>query len=81
MIALFARYGSLDAKIASKDSFPSLSFTAVAGPTTDGGRHPPFQWSTTNIDGVPTWRTIDKFDFEPVKKEWTLTANTSNKPL
>ena len=36
-------YGSLDAKIASKDSFAEggLEFTAVAGPTHD--QHPPFQ--------------------------------------
>ena len=36
-------YGSLDAKIASKESFANgqLQFTAVAGPTHD--RHPPFQ--------------------------------------
>ena len=35
-------YGSLDAKIASKESFANgLTFTAVAGPTHD--QHPPFQ--------------------------------------
>ena len=42
--------------MASKGSFPRLEFTAVAGPTTDNGRHPPFQWSKTNIDGIPDFR-------------------------
>ena len=26
-----------------------------------------FQWSTTNVEGVPEFRTIDKFDFEPIR--------------
>ena len=70
-------YGALDAKLASKDSFlkdSSLEFTAVAGPTHD--RHPPFQWSDTNLDlgDVPNFRTIDKFDFQPVRATWNLTG-------
>ena len=48
-----------------------LRFSAVAGPTHD--RHPPFQWSTTNLeDDVPRFRTIDKFDFEPLRTAWNL---------
>ena len=26
-----------------------------------------FQWSTTNVEGVPEFRTIDRFDFEPIR--------------
>ena len=47
-----------------------LRFSAVAGPTHD--RHPPFQWSTTNLEDVPNFRTIDKFDFEPLRTAWNL---------
>ncbi len=71
------RYGALDAKILSKASYPSLEFRAVAGPTHD--RHPPFQWSTTNIDGVPHFRTIDKFDFQPLHTEWALSSGVKNR--
>ena len=56
--------------MASKESFPNLRFTAVAGPTHD--RHPPFQWSATNLEDVPRFRTIDKFDFEPIRTVWNL---------
>ena len=49
---------------------PILEFTAVAGPTHE--RHPPFQWSKTNLGDVPNFRTIDKFDFEPVRTTWIV---------
>jgi hypothetical protein len=64
-------YGALDAKVASKLSFPLLNFDAVAGPTHD--QHEPFAWSTTNIpDKKPKFMPIDKFDFEPINTEWAL---------
>ena len=53
---------------------PILEFTAVAGPTHE--RHPPFQWSKTNLGDVPSFRTIDKFDFEPIRTTWTLDAGS-----
>ena len=66
----FFRYGSLDAKIAGKESFPSLVFESVAGPTTDD--HPPFDWETTNIKPIPEFRPIQKFDFKPHNHTWTM---------
>ena len=64
-------YGALDAKWATKDSFPFLNFTAVAGPTHD--RHPPFSWNTTNItDKIPNFLPIETFDFEPFEQKWVL---------
>ena len=70
-------YGALDAKIASKVSWPSLNFTAVAGPEHD--RHPPFSWSKTNIpDKTPEFLPIDTFDFEPFNQEWIM--NSGNIP-
>ena len=53
---------------------PGLEFTAVAGPTHE--RHPPFQWSKTNLGDVPNFRTIDKFDFKPIRSTWTLNARS-----
>ena len=58
------RYGALDAKLASKTSFPYLEFTAVAGPPHDN--HPPFKWSTTNITDIPVFKPIDEFNFTPI---------------
>ena len=54
------------------DECPSLEFTAVAGPTHD--RHPPFRWSANSLDlgDVPNFRTIDEFDFLPVRATWNL---------
>ena len=43
MVGSFSPYGALDAKVANIDSFPSLEFTAVAGPP--HGNFPPFKWS------------------------------------
>ena len=55
---------------------PNLRFTAVAGPTHGNSGphtyHAPFQWSETNLGDVPNFRTIDKFDFEPIMTDWTL---------
>ena len=68
---LHFRYGALDAKMASKYSFPGLNFTAVAGPTHD--QHPPFSWSKTSIpDEKPTFLPIDTFDFEPFDHTWVM---------
>jgi hypothetical protein len=64
------RYGALDAKVASSSSFPSLEFTAVAGPTHDEHRAP-FDWTTTNLSPIPIFRPIDKFDFQPLSKSWS----------
>merc|ERR1712190_513175 len=36
-------FGAIDAKLASRHSFPSLNFAAVTGPTHD--QHPPFSWN------------------------------------
>lgn len=67
------RYGALDAKMASKSSFPSLGFLAVAGPTYDESKgQPPFQWSNTNIDGIPDFRPIDRFEFLPFNHTWAM---------
>ena len=67
----YFRYGALDAKMASKYSFPGLNFTAVAGPTHD--QHPPFSWSKTSIpDEKPTFLPIDTFDFEPFDHTWVM---------
>ena len=67
----FLRYGALDAKIASRYSFPGLNITAVAGPTHD--QHEPFSWSTTKIpDKKPNFLPIDTFDFEPVEHNWVM---------
>ena len=63
-------YGALDAKASDKTSFPSLEFTAVAGPTHD--QHKPFKWSDTNIEGIPDFKPIDEFNFSPVRHKWTL---------
>ena len=60
----------MDAKIASKDSFPSLEFTAVAGPTHDN--FPPFKWSETKVTPVPEFKPIDEFNFEPIKFTWDI---------
>ena len=58
---IYFRYGALDAKMASKYSFPGLNFTAVAGPSHD--QHPPFSWSKTNIpDKKPSFLPIDTFE-------------------
>jgi len=64
----FCRYGALDAKIANKESFPSLAFTAVAGPTHDN--FPPFKWSNTEISAIPSFKPIDEFNFSPIKHDW-----------
>jgi hypothetical protein len=64
----FRRYGALDAKIANKDSFPSLAFTAVAGPTHDN--FPPFKWSNTDISAIPLFKPIDEFNFSPINHDW-----------
>ena len=66
----YNRYGALDAKVASKSSFPSLAFQAVAGPTHDF--HTPFEWSSTNLADVPVFRPIDKFDFQPRNHTWAM---------
>ena len=64
-------YGALDAKLASKDSFPLLNFTAVAGPTHD--QQPPFSWKSTNIpEPKPNFLPIETFDFEPFHQNWIL---------
>jgi hypothetical protein len=64
------RYGALDAKVASSSSFPSLEFTAVAGPTHGAGR-PPFDWRTTSAGPLPKFRPIEKFDFRPLTTPWS----------
>ena len=64
----YSRYGALDAKIANKQSFPSLAFTAVAGPTHD--KFPPFKWSNTDILAIPGFKPIDEFNFSPIKHDW-----------
>jgi len=71
------RYGSLDAKSASLSSFPSLQFSAIAGPTTGGGKYPPFAWSTTDLEDkdIPDFQPFDAFNFEPIKHTWRLNAN------
>ena len=66
-------YGCLDAKTASKDSMERLEFQAVAGPPHGGqGKLQPFQWSTTDVDGIPKFKPIDKFDFSPINHTWTM---------
>ena len=71
MVGHHSGYGALDAKWASKDSFPLLNFTAVAGPTHD--QQPPFSWKTTNIpDKKPEFLPIENFDFQPFHHNWVL---------
>ena len=61
----------IGAPIASKNSFPKLDFTAVAGPTHD--QHPPFSWATTNLQGdKPSFLTIETFNFTPFHHNWVL---------
>lgn len=71
----FFRYGALDAKIASKASFPSLNFVAEAGPTHDN--HAPFSWSKTNIpEKKPTFLPIDTFNFSHIETAWGLNSGS-----
>ena len=74
-IFFYFSYGALDAKVASAASFPSLEFTAVAGPTHDN--FPPFKWSNTQLSSIPGFKPIDEFDFQPIKHKWVNT-NSNN---
>ena len=67
----------MDAKLASKESFPGLNFLAVAGPTHQ--QHPPFSWSQTKItEKKPTYLPIDTFDFEPFNHTWVMNQAQNN---
>jgi len=70
-------YGALDAKVASKESFPSLEFMAVAGPT-HGDRHAPFRWSHTNLPNIPAFKPIDEFNFQPIVHKWESNSGHTN---
>ena len=82
MVGTFSPYGALDAKVANVDSFPSLEFNAVAGPT--HGNFPPFKWSDiskeylqqNNIKSfpIPKFKPIDEFKFYPIKHKWENTV-------
>ena len=63
----------MDAKVANKESFPSLEFTAVAGPTHD--EFPPFKWSDTLVTPIPEFKPIDEFNFEPIKYKWDINGS------
>ena len=85
MVGSFSPYGALDAKVANVDSFPSLEFTAVAGPP--HGNFKPFKWSDfpqeylerNNIDSfpIPNFRPIDEFDFKPIMHKWENTLESN----
>ena len=84
MVGSFSPYGALDAKVANSDSFPSLEFTAVAGPP--HGNFPPFKWSdypqeyldSNNIKSfpIPKFRPIDEFNFQPIIHKWENTIES-----
>ena len=84
MIGTFSPYGALDAKVANVDSFPSLEFTAVAGPP--HGNFPPFKWSDiskeyleqNNIESfpIPKFKPIDEFNFHPIMHKWENTVES-----
>ena len=70
------RFGAIDAKLASKHSFPSLNFAAVAGPTHD--QHPPFSWDQVPYNR-PYFMPINTFYFHPFNQKWVLNSlNSSN---
>ena len=73
MVGSLSPYGALDAKVASKGSFPSLEFTSVAGPPYD--HFQPFKWSDfqdSNIESfsIPKFKPIDEFKFSPIIHKW-----------
>ena len=78
-LSFSTRFGAIDAKLASKHSFPSLNFAAVTGPTHD--QHPPFSWNQPlPIDAVkPNFMPIEIFDFPPFDQVWTLNNRNSSK--
>ena len=62
-------YGAIDAKVMSSDMSETLSFLAVAGPTTSN--QPPFDWRSESVSSnlnqnVP----IEKFDFQSEYVNW-----------
>ena len=70
------RFGAIDAKLASKHSFPSLNFAAVAGPTHD--QHLPFSWDQVPYNR-PYFMPINKFYFHPFNQKWVLNSLNSSK--
>jgi len=72
-------YGATDAKVMSSSSAQTLSFLAVLGPTTAGGKLPPFSWETSGFD-PPDYTVTNSFQFPSVEILWNnqLGATTSN---
>ena len=70
------RFGAIDANLASKHSFPSLNFAAVAGPTHD--QHPPFSWDQVPYNR-PYFMPINTFYFHPFNQKWVLNSLNSSK--
>ena len=79
MVGSFSPYGALDAKVANVDSFPSLEFTAVAGPP--HGNLKPFKWSDfpqeylerNHIESFP----IPKFNIQKTHNKYKYCLDTA----
>ena len=66
-------YGAIDAKVMSSKMAESLSFLAVAGPTTSN--QPPFDWKSQS--GVHQNAPIQKYNFRPEYVSWRSTTTST----